>query len=114
MIEGNTTQVRHAIERRYTTKKINELRKSSYYNLKEECKLLAKELKTKKFLESENAGYDKFYLTPGGNDLKIDNEEFEVNGKVTANKLKTAFMKFNKTRQVNRVMVSKFIQGIAA
>ena len=115
LIEGNTTQVRHAIERRYTTKKINELRKSSsYYNLKEECKLLAKELKTKKFLESENLGYDKFYLTPGGNDLKIDNEEFEVNGKVTANKLKTAFMKFNKTRQVNRVMVSKFIQGIAA
>jgi hypothetical protein len=90
------------------------MRQKNYWGVKEECKVLAKELKEKKFLESDNVGYDKFYLTPGGNDLKIENEDFEVNGKVTANKLKTAFMKFNKVRQVNRVMVSKFIQGIAA
>jgi cobalamin biosynthesis protein CobT len=106
---------RGAIERRYFNAKINNLREgNNYFEFKEACKVLAKELKTEKFLESENKGYDKFYLTPGGNDLKIENEEFEVNGKVTANKLKNAFMKFNKVRQVNRVMVSKFIQGIAA
>jgi cobalamin biosynthesis protein CobT len=115
LIEGSSNNVRRAIERRFFNEKINKLREgNNYYDLKEECKVLTKQLRTEKFLESENIGYDKFYLTPGGNDLKINDEEFEVNGKVTANKLKTAFMKFNKVRQVNRVMVSKFIQGIAA
>ena len=114
LIEGNASNMRGAIERRYHSKKIDSMRQKNYWGVKEECKVLAKELKEKKFLESDNVGYDKFYLTPGGNDLKIENEDFEVNGKVTANKLKTAFMKFNKVRQVNRVMVSKFIQGIAA
>ena len=114
LIEGNASNMRGAIERRYHSKKMDSMRQKNYYGVKEECKILAKELKEKKFLESDNVGYDKFYLTPGGNDLKIENEDFEVNGKVTANKLKTAFMKFNKVRQVNRVMVSKFIQGIAA
>jgi hypothetical protein len=114
LIEGTASNMRNAIERRYHSKKIDSMRQKNYWGVKEECKVLAKELKEKKFLESDNVGYDKFYLTPGGNDLKIENEDFEVNGKVTANKLKTAFMKFNKVRQVNRVMVSKFIQGIAA
>jgi cobalamin biosynthesis protein CobT len=114
LIEGNANNMRGAIERRYHSKKMDIIRQKNYYGIKEECKLLARELKEKKFLESDNVGYDKFYLTPGGNELKIENEDFEVNGKVTANKLKTAFMKFNKVRQVNRVMVSKFIQGIAA
>ena len=114
LIEGSASNMRNAIERRYHSKKIDSMRQKNYWGVKEECKVLAKELKEKKFLESDNVGYDKFYLTPGGNDLKIENEDFEVNGKVTANKLKTAFMKFNKVRQVNRVMVSKFIQGIAA
>jgi hypothetical protein len=50
----------------------------------------------------------------GGSDLNIDNEEIEVEGKVTASKLKNAFMKYNKKRLVNRVLVSRFIQGIAA
>jgi hypothetical protein len=40
--------------------------------------------------------------------------EIEVDGKLTASKLKNAFMKFNKGKQINRVLVSKFIQGIAA
>jgi hypothetical protein len=51
---------------------------------------------------------------PSGEDLKIENEEIEIDGKFTANKLKNAFMKFNKKRQVNRVLVSKFIAGIAS
>jgi hypothetical protein len=40
--------------------------------------------------------------------------ELEVDGKLTSSKLKNAFMKFNKSKQINRVLVSKFIQGIAA
>jgi ribonuclease I len=51
---------------------------------------------------------------PGGSDLQIEDEELVVTGTVTANKLKTAFMRMNKKKAVNRVMVSRFIDGIAA
>ena len=72
-----------------------------------------KKLKKEKYLESKNTGYDSFYILPAGNDLAIDDESFEVNGKVTTATLTKAFMKFNKTRQINRVLVSRFITQIA-
>jgi hypothetical protein len=49
----------------------------------------------------------------GGQELATEEEEFEIEGKVTARSLKTAFAKFNKQKQINRVLVSRFIQGIA-
>lgn len=67
-----------------------------------------------KFLQSFNPGYDSFFLISGGNDLMANDGEIEVDGKLTSSKLKNAFMKFNKSKQINRVLVSKFIQGIAA
>jgi hypothetical protein len=79
-----------------------------------EVKNLAAKVKKDKFLESYNKGYNRFYLLPSGEDLKIESESIEIDGKFTANKLKNAFMKFNKKRQVNRVLVSKFIAGIAS
>ena len=45
--------------------------------------------------------------------IAIENDEFVITGVVTANKLKNAFLKMNKKRQVSRVMVSRFIEGIA-
>ena len=73
----------------------------------------ARELRKNKFLESKNAGYEAFYMLPDGNDLSIDDDEIVVTGKVTTSSLTKAFMKYSKDRQVNRVLVSKFIQGIA-
>jgi hypothetical protein len=70
-------------------------------------------LKQDKFLQSYNFGYDAFFIMPGGSDLNIEDEELSITGNFTTNKLKTAFMKMNKKRQVNRVMVSRFIDGIA-
>ena len=52
-------------------------------------------------------------MLPDGNDLSIDDDEIVVTGKVTTSSLTKAFMKYSKDRQVNRVLVSKFIQGIA-
>jgi hypothetical protein len=75
---------------------------------------LVKEFKSEKFLISHRPGYDAFYLVSGGSDLVTETEEIEVEGKFTTNKLKNAFMKFNKKKAINRVLVSKFIQGIAA
>ena len=73
-----------------------------------------KKFREEKFLISSNKGYNAFYLISGGSDLEVEDDEIEIDGKVTSSKLKMAFMKMSKKRQVNRVLVSKFIQGIAA
>jgi hypothetical protein len=54
-------------------------------------------------------------LIPGGNDLVVDDEEIQIDTtkKVTAAKLTNAFRKFNEKRQLNRVLVNQFIEGIA-
>ena len=75
---------------------------------------LSKKLRSEKFLESFNPGYDAFFMMPGGSEMNIEDGELSVTGTVTANKLKNAFMKMNKKKQINRVMVNRFIDGIAA
>jgi len=72
-----------------------------------------KDFRSEKFIVSKRKGYTTFFMIAGGSNLVVDNEEIEIEGRVTANKLKNAFMKFNRGKQVNRVLVSKFIQGIA-
>ena len=74
---------------------------------------LMKKFKEQKFIQSYNKGYDTFYLIPGGKDLSVENEELEVKGNFTKGKLKSAFIKMGKKKQTNRVLVSKFIAGIA-
>jgi hypothetical protein len=57
---------------------------------------LSKKLKSEKFLESFNPGYDSFFMMPGGSEMNIEDDELSVTGTVTASKLKNAFMKMNK------------------
>jgi hypothetical protein len=80
---------------------------------KESAKQLAQIMKAERFLESKNSGYNKFFIIPGGDDLEIENESLRVEGTVTAGKLKNAFMKMNKKKQVSRVLVNRFIGEIA-
>ena len=75
---------------------------------------LAKTLTKDKFLVSHNRGYNSFFVIPGGQALDVQNEELQVEGNVTARKLQTAFLKASKAKQVNRVLVTRFIDGIAA
>ena len=79
------------------------------------AKELAKKLKAEKLLVSKKPGYESFFIIPGGSNLQVNDGELEIDTtkKVTASKLTNAFIKFNKKRQVNRVLVSKFIDGIA-
>jgi hypothetical protein len=84
------------------------------YYRSEFVQTLSKKLKSEKFLESFNPGYDAFFMMPGGSEMNIEDDELTVTGAVTANKLKNAFMKMNKKKQINRVMVNRFIDGIAA
>lgn len=105
---------------RYVNKKRENLSQSTgkkdlrdiLYN-EEIVKILYDDLKKNKFVESFNKGYECFYMIPGEKDLHIEDEELEVTGKVTKNKLKTAFTKLNRKKQTNRVLVSKFITQIS-
>jgi len=65
-------------------------------------------------LISHSKGFNSFFLISGGEDLKTEEDELEIDGKYTTKKLASAFAKMNKKKAVNRVLVSKFIQGIAA
>lgn len=106
--------IKDAIYRRYCYKDGVSIRKTHGYNSKEIVNILHKQLKSEKFLESKYSAYDSFYLISGGDDLNTENEQIEIEGKVTSSKLKNAFVKMNKKRVVNRVLVSKFVQNFAA
>jgi hypothetical protein len=101
-----------ALKRRLYTDDLNAVR-HQFHQANEVIAKYVKRLKKEKYLESKNVGYDSFYILPAGNDLAIDDETFEVSGKATASTLTKAFMKFNKSRQINRVLVSRFITQIA-
>jgi hypothetical protein len=74
-----------------------------------------KQFKNEKYLVCKLPGYENFFFISGGEDLTTDDEVgIEVEGKFSARKLASAFAKYNKKRAVNRVLVSRFIQGIAA
>lgn len=115
-------QGKNALYRRLHNTEIDTLRKDSqnginrreaFQQYKSKIAEAARTLRKEKFLESKNAGYEAFYMLPDGNDLSVDDDEIVVTGKVTTSSLTKAFMKYSKDRQVNRVLVSKFIQGIA-
>jgi hypothetical protein len=122
-IAGQSRDVRNGITNKYIDKQGRTVREQVYgvdanarfiqIHKSEYVKNLAKKLQSEKFLQSYNKGYDTFFILPGGNELQIEDEELVVSGVVTASKLKTAFMKMNKKKAVSRVMVSRFIDGIA-
>ena len=118
IISNRHGSTRAAIQNRYIDsdgKGINDVKvQKGHYVAQDVVKDLAKTLKEEKFLVSHAKGYNEFYLISGGTELQAEDDEFEFEGKVTSHRLKNAFMKFNKQKQVNRVLVSRFIQGIAA
>ena len=72
-----------------------------------------KSFKKTKFFMLNNVGYDDYYIIPGGDDLEIKDEEMDVNAKSSKNELKTAFLKMQKSKSVNRVLLSRFVDKIA-
>ena len=116
ILASRTSHAKSAIRGRYYFEDgstIEEMRKTNAGMAYETEKTLIKKFKEQKFLISNTKGYNSFYLIAGGSDLQTEEEELEINGNVTSHKLKTAFMKMAKKKQVNRVLVSKFIQGMA-
>ena len=125
-IAGDRYRVREGVTQRY----INDKGESVYATVKKQyganspryinfsksdyVKDLVSVLRDSKFLQSYNPGYESFFIIPGGSDLNIENDELVISGAVTSGKLKNAFMKMNKKKQFSRVMVSRFIDGIAS
>ena len=108
--------MKNAVRRRLFNPELDELRKApreNYFQIKETYAKYIKLIRKDKFLESRNPGYESFFILPGGGDLSIDDDDFEAPTKVTTSTLTKAFSKYTKNRQVNRVLVSRFIGMIA-
>jgi len=104
------------VEHYYDEKGVGIRSQKSHLDFLERTKAMVKDMKKTKFITSYKKGYSKFFLISGGKDLEIDDGEFEFESntdKISTKKLATAFMKFNEKRQVNRILVQKFIEGIA-
>lgn len=74
---------------------------------------LVNKCKEERYMSTNALGYDGFYIVLNDDPFNNESEDIDVIGKVTSSKLKSAFMKLSKKRQINRVLVSQFIQGIA-
>jgi hypothetical protein len=77
-----------------------------------------KELRKNKFCMINNAGYDDYYFIPGGEDLNIEDDEIvlgtpDANQSKNKNELKKAFLKMQKNKNVNRILLNRFVQKIA-
>ena len=109
------SQIKGALRRRLFNDEINAVRDDATkrYELADVMSKYQKMLKKEKYLESKNDGYESFFILPGGTELGVDDEEFEAPEKVTTATLTKAFSKYAKNRQVNRVLVSRFIGMIA-
>ena len=75
---------------------------------------LVKKINKEKFLAVDSAGYDEYYILPGGNSLAVENEGLsdELVGASKA-KLKTAFGKSMKGKIESRVLLNKFVKLVA-
>jgi hypothetical protein len=117
-IAGKTSKVKNTLINYYADKNgktfsSRENHIGNYFGDTSLISQLTKKLRKEKYIESHTTGYDKLFIIPGGSDLKLEDETINVEGKITASKLATAFMKVNKTRQTNRVMIGRFIESIA-
>jgi hypothetical protein len=118
---GNNSQMKQSVLRRYHDKDGKTIydmaEKFERYQQNYQQDIMARELtkamKEARFLESNNRGYKKFFLIPGGSDLDVENETLQIEGNITPLKLKNAFIKMNKKRQISRVLVNRFIGEIA-
>ena len=69
--------------------------------------------KKQKFFMINGAGYDDYYIIPGGQDLDAKDEEMRVDENASKNQLKHAFMMMQKSKGINRVLLSRFVEKIA-
>ena len=72
-----------------------------------------KKIRKEKFGILDKYGYEDYYIIVGGRELDTDSEEFEVDDNATKGKLTTAFKKHTKSKTMNRVLLTRFIDTIS-
>jgi hypothetical protein len=72
-----------------------------------------KKAKQQKFFMLNDVGYDDFYIIPGGKDLEITEDNLVVSAGAKKAEIKNAFMKMQKSKSINRVLLSRFVSKIA-
>ena len=96
----------------------NEVRRyvSAKHGYTEFTEAMAKAYAKTKFVNMENFyGFDDFYVIPGGADLDIEDTTMEnLNMNATKGTIARAFMKANANRNNSRVLLTRFIERIAA
>lgn len=72
-----------------------------------------KKARKQKFFMINGTGYDDYYIIPGGEELDAKDEEMQVDANASKNQLKNAFMMMQKSKGINRVLLSRFVEKIA-
>ena len=73
-----------------------------------------KKLTKEKSIISYTSGLDELYIIKGGKTLQINDEGLKVDANPSRGQLTTAFKKMTKGKLQNRVILSKFIDKVAA
>ena len=76
-------------------------------------KELTKQLNRDKSLIIDHAGYTEFYIIKGGTELDTSADELEVDADASKRVITSAFKKHSKSKTLNRVILSRFVELIA-
>jgi hypothetical protein len=75
---------------------------------------LSKDYKKNKSVAVEDGfGYDQYFVVASGSDLDTEEDDLTITTGMTRAKMAKAFSEFSKSKQVNRVFVSKFAETIS-
>ena len=75
---------------------------------------LSKDYKKNKSVAVEDGfGYDQYFVVASGADLDTEEDDLTITTGMTRAKMAKAFSEFSKSKQVNRVFVSKFAETIS-
>jgi hypothetical protein len=76
--------------------------------------VLSKFRKEGHIIAKNYGGWSEMYLIKGGKDLNVEEAIFETKEDAKKGEIKRAFSKFNKGKLKNRVLLSKFVDMVAA
>jgi len=74
---------------------------------------IVRDIRSNKFLEVKSAGYDSYFLIPGGSALETAPEGLDVDAGASKSKLKTAFMKASNAKTANRVLLNRVMEIVS-
>lgn len=69
--------------------------------------------KRNKFFMLNNVGYDDYYIIPGGKELDVPEDIMVVESNAKKTDIKNAFLKMQKGKSLNRILLSRFVDKIA-